>query len=256
MEIESVKYNKLISLVSELSEYAKNNVPTEFSEKGNNEVVCEIDRYIEEQLKSFISEQFPNELIWGEESGGEEGGWLIDPIDGTGHYLHGLPLSSIALVRIQDNESVFSIVSNILTGDLFTAEKDKGSRLVRNGKEVELKFDSNVASDKTIVGWDHVMKDKSEANLAATCYQRCLESFSRTRMFGSGALSLCYLSRNYFHLFIKSIRKTKEKADIFAGLLVAQEAGALLEVVKYEGMDFYLIGSQNAIDTAKSKVLF
>jgi fructose-1,6-bisphosphatase/inositol monophosphatase family enzyme len=69
-------------------------------------------------------------------------------------------------------------------------------------------------------------------------------------------LSLCYMTKNYFQLYVKSIRKTKEKADIFAGLFIAQEAGASLEIIKFQGMDFYLVGTKAAIDTAKSEVLF
>ncbi len=249
------QYNLLIEFVKGLADHAKNNVPKSFSAKENNELVSEVDSYIESKLRTFIETNFPNEKIWGEENGGEEGGWLIDPIDGTRHYLFGIPLSSISLVRIQNDESVFAIVANIMTNEIFVAEKGKGAKLISESSVNDLKFNQEVPVNETIVSWDHVMKDSSEAEWAAKCYQRSLETFSRTRMLGSGALSLCYLGRNYFQIFIKSIRKTKEKADIFGGLLIAQEAGATFEIVRYQEMDFYLVGTSNAIDTVKSRVL-
>lgn len=256
MKSNKSKYKKLILLVKQLASYAKKNVPSSFSEKDNHELVSEVDAYIEIKLKEFLKESFPEEKVWGEESGGDEGGWLIDPIDGTGQYLHGVPLSSISIVRILDETSVFAIVANIMTGEIFVAEKGKGARLITGKTEVELKFKQNVSVDRTILSWDHVIKDKTEASWLHVCYQRSVEEFLKTRMLGSGALSLCYLSRNYFQIFIKSIRKTKEKADIFAGLLIAEESGAKLEVIRYQDMDFYLVGTETAIDTAKSKILF
>jgi myo-inositol-1(or 4)-monophosphatase len=256
MKSKSDNYDKLIEHIKGLATYARDNLPTSFKEKSINELVCEIDEHIEREIKSFLGVHFPGENVWGEESGGEEGGWLIDPIDGTGHYLHGLPLSSISLVRMIDGESIFAIVANIMTGEIFLAEKGKGAKMIKNGVEIPLVFDKDVSSERTMVSWDHVMKEKAEAEVVGKCYQRCLQVFSRTRMFGSGALSLCYMTKNYFQLYVKSIRKTKEKADIFAGLFIAQEAGASLEIIKFQGMDFYLVGTKAAIDTAKSEVLF
>jgi myo-inositol-1(or 4)-monophosphatase len=256
MKLKSDNYEKLVQHIRDLAIYAKENLPTSFKEKTINELVCEIDEHIEREIKSFLGLHFPGENVWGEESGGEEGGWLIDPIDGTGHYLHGLPLSSISLVQMKDGESMFAIVANIMTGEVFLAEKGKGSWLIKDGVESQLVFNKDVSSERTMVSWDHVMKEKAEAEIVGQCYQRCLQVFSRTRMFGSGALSLCYMTKNYFQLYVKSIRKTKEKADIFAGLFIAQEAGASLEVIQFQGMDFYLVGTRAAIDTAKSEVLF
>ncbi len=251
----SKEYESLLSKVSELVLYAQDHVPTKYDAKANKELVSEADTYIEQEIKKYIAINFPNEETWGEESGGNEGGWLIDPIDGTGQYLFGVPLSSISIVRIQNGESIFAVVANIMTRELFIAERGKGAFLIVVNKTTELKVNQEIPIEQSIVSWDHVVQEKSEVEWVTELYKRNMQTFLKVRMFGSGALSLCYLARNYFQIFIKTVRKTKEKADIFAGLLIAQEAGAEVEIVQYLGINFYLVGTKNAIEAEKSEVL-
>ncbi len=251
----SKEYESLLSKVSELVLYAQDHVPTNYDSKANKELVSGADRYIEKEIISYILKNFPDEETWGEESGGNEGGWLIDPIDGTGQYLFGVPLSSISIVRIKNGESIFAVVANIMTRELFIAEKGKGAFLIVVDKATELIVNQEIPIDRSIVSWDHVVQDKSEVEWISELYKMNMKTFLKVRMFGSGALSLCYVARNYFQIFIKTVRKTKEKADIFAGLLIAQEAGAKVEIVQYQGIDFYLVGTKNAIKAVKSEVL-
>lgn len=94
------------------------------------DVVTELDRKVETFLKEKLAEVYPDIGFVGEENGGDRDAkkfWLVDPIDGTGHYVRGLPFCTTMLALIEDSEVVFSVIYHFITDVVFWAEKGKGA---------------------------------------------------------------------------------------------------------------------------------
>jgi len=148
-------------------------------------IVTEVDRQVEQELKVKLKVFYPDVNFVGEEFGGDktsEKMWLVDPIDGTGHYIRGLPFCTSMLALIEHGEVVFSLIYDFVKDDMYWAEKGKGSycnniRLSvsqRPLKEAYIGVETNLAKpenrkifhafrNKSIViqtissGWEHAM---------------------------------------------------------------------------------------------------
>jgi len=93
------------------------------------DIVTDFDRKTEEFIKKELATYFPGESFYGEEFGGERSGtfWLLDPIDGTGHYVRGMPFCSTMLTFIKENQVVFSAINSFPFGKIYVAAKGDGA---------------------------------------------------------------------------------------------------------------------------------
>lgn len=93
------------------------------------DVVTKLDRDTEQYIKKELAHTFPDIGFHGEEFGGVTDGtfWLLDPIDGTVHFIRGVPVCSIMLTLIHDAQVVFSAVYMFPTDTMYLAEKGRGS---------------------------------------------------------------------------------------------------------------------------------
>lgn len=102
------------------------------AQKGTNStsVVTKLDQEIELYLKECLALEYPDIAYVGEEFGGNrdaESFWLIDPIDGTGHFVHGLPFCTVMLALIEHGEVIFSVIYDFTCDAMYHAEKGKGA---------------------------------------------------------------------------------------------------------------------------------
>ncbi len=94
------------------------------------DILTVLDQKVERFLKEKLAEIYPDIQFVGEEDGGNreaERFWLIDPIDGTGHYMRGLPFCTVMLALIEKGVVTFSVVYDFLNDDIYWAEKGKGA---------------------------------------------------------------------------------------------------------------------------------
>ena len=94
------------------------------------DIVTEIDKNVENFLKENLVKVYPEIKFVGEEYGGDRDAkcfWLVDPIDGTAHYMRGLPFCTTMLVLIDNGEVVFSAIYDFLNDDMYWAEKGNGA---------------------------------------------------------------------------------------------------------------------------------
>src|SRR3989344_2229803 len=103
----------------------------EVSRKGKGAVnaVTHLDLQIETYLRESLARAYPHISFAGEEYGGardEDLFWLCDPIDGTGHFIHGLPFCTVMLALIEDSRVNFSVVYDFLTDTLYHATRGEG----------------------------------------------------------------------------------------------------------------------------------
>ena len=96
----------------------------------SHDVVTEIDHKVEEILKEKLATAYPAITFVGEEKGGDREAktfWLVDPIDGTGDYVRGLPFSTIMLALIDGGQVIFSAIYDFIKDDMYWAERGKGA---------------------------------------------------------------------------------------------------------------------------------
>lgn len=111
------------------------------NQKGGSpySVVTELDLKTEKYLAESLKKAYPSIEFFGEEFGGNdkaERHWLVDPIDGTAHFLRGMPFCTVMLALVESGEIVFSVIHNIATGETFCAEKGQGAK--KDGKRIHV----------------------------------------------------------------------------------------------------------------------
>ncbi len=102
-------------------------------------VVTELDLKIEKYLAENLNKIYPSIEFFGEEFGGKENAeryWLADPIDGTAHFLRGIPFCTLMLALVESGKVVFSAIHNIASGETFWAEKGQGAK--KDGKAIHV----------------------------------------------------------------------------------------------------------------------
>jgi myo-inositol-1(or 4)-monophosphatase len=193
------------------------------------DLVTEVDRQAERLIAEGIRKHFPNHRVVGEEFGavGDPGGewtWVVDPLDGTNNYAIGLPLYGVCIALLKQNEPVLGVVYDPLLDQLYTAEKGKGC--VCNGMPVLMKTDTRRLPTISWVQGYSVRNDPSAFRLKQTLDHRA----KRVLRLWAPSLAWCMLARGDLDAMVVY---RSEGLDLFAGLLIAMEAGA--EVCSLDG---------------------
>ena len=109
--------------------------------KGDGSPVTELDVKVENAIKNRLLADFPEIGFHGEETddvvGTEDATWIIDPIDGTSSFVHGLPYCTNMAGLVVNGETVASVIYQFATDDLFTAVKGEGA--FKNGERIYVK---------------------------------------------------------------------------------------------------------------------
>jgi myo-inositol-1(or 4)-monophosphatase len=192
-------------------------------EKGRNDLVTDADTGAERIIIETIHRAYPEHGFLAEESGGQAGGleddcWIIDPLDGTTNYAHGLEIFSISLAFARDGDVLVGIVFDPLRGELFTAVSGGGARL--NGRSIRVSEAARVAESLLVTGFPYNIQ--SVADPVLTRFSNCLKAAQGMRRLGSAALDLCYVACGRFEGFWESYLKPWDTA---AGVRILQEAG-------------------------------
>lgn len=125
------------------------------------DVVTQLDIDTEKFIEEKLKQHDPSIGFAGEESGERKGVgryWLLDPIDGTSHFIRGIPFCTTMLALVEDGQVVASVIYNFVTKELFTAQKGEGAQLNGNSihvserrlKESYLFVESNLANEKNL----------------------------------------------------------------------------------------------------------
>lgn len=104
-----------------------------------HDIVTELDLEAEKLIAQRFASRFPEIGFVGEEGenkNDKERFWLVDPIDGTAHYVRGLPFCTTMICLVDKGEVILSVINNFVTGELFSASKNRGAKL--NGKAINV----------------------------------------------------------------------------------------------------------------------
>jgi myo-inositol-1(or 4)-monophosphatase len=196
--------------------------PHKISIKGGDpkDLVTEVDVAIETEFRKFIKNKFPDHLIIGEELGAPknipEGKmvWIIDPIDGTSNYIHGIPFCCISIALWDGQGPVVGVVYNPISNNLFHATRDGGAYC--NNKRIYVSKAISVANSYSAVSWGRGWE------MGKKIMPFFIKNMRKVRTFGSVALETCYVAQGNFDSFIQGRLSIW---DVAAATLILTEAG-------------------------------
>ena len=199
--------------------------------KGAIDLVTEMDVEIERAFRAMIAERFPSHVVLGEEfaaSADREAAsrycWVLDPIDGTTNYAHGLPIFCASLALEIDGQAVVGAVYDPNRRELFTAERGHGAWL--NGVPLRVSTSAALIDSLLVTGFHYdIHKDSSEL---IELFGEFISRARAVRRLGSAALDLCYVAAGRFDAFWEH---KLQPWDVAAGALIVQESGGKVTTV-------------------------
>jgi myo-inositol-1(or 4)-monophosphatase len=191
--------------------------------KGPANFVTAADQRAEDILRTELTRARPGYGFHGEEGGSHEGTdsthtWIVDPLDGTTNFLHGLPQFAISIGLDRSGTIVAGVIYNPITDELFTAERGKGAFL--NDHRLRVAARTRLNEAVVACGLPHYGRGQLElgrAELAAV-----QEKVAGLRRFGSAALDLAYVAAGRFDIYWE---RNLSPWDMAAGVLMVREAG-------------------------------
>ena len=214
----------------------------EISYKGAINLVTEADLKSEAIIKKAIRKRYPNHTILAEESGLEERGdirWIIDPLDGTTNFAHGLPWFCTSLALEIEGEIVLGIIYNPVLKECFSAIKEKGAFL--NQKPIKVSQTKELGKALLATGFPYDIQQNPEPVM--TRFRNMIMHARGVRRVGSAAMDLCYVACGRFDGFWE---ERLQPWDTAAGMLIVQEAGGM--VSDFSG-NFYSIYGKEILAT-------
>lgn len=198
--------------------------------KGEIDLVTEMDLRAEEVIKEFLSSRFPHIGMLAEESGssGSDSNmrWIIDPIDGTTSYSHGIPHFAVSIALEEEGILEVGVVYNPPLNECFSAIKGGGASL--NGRAIAVSDTRELNRSLLATGFPYDRATSPDNNVAQ--FNAFLMKAQGIRRFGSAALDLCYTAAGRFDGYWEMKLKPWDTA---AGILILTEAGG--KVTDYKG---------------------
>lgn len=204
-------------------------------EEGRHNLVTEYDHASEKMLLHFFQKHFPQDTILSEESGlkssSSQRRWIVDPLDGTVNFAHGIPFFSVSIALQEEDKTLTGVVYQPITEELFVAEKGKGSYL--NEEKLQVSSNTSLAESFLSTGFPYNLADNPH---------HCIERFIKLlqqgipiRRLGSAALDLSYVAAGRFDGFFEV---SLAPWDCAAGVLIVEEAKG--KITEWSGAPFLL----------------
>lgn len=205
--------------------------------EGQHNLVTDYDHRAEGLIVRQLRQRFPRSHLWAEESGRSCAGstetlwWLVDPLDGTVNFAHGIPIFCVSIAAIYGEELLCGVIYQPMVGELFTAVRGEGAWL--NGRRLQVSDTGSLREAILVTGFPYDVAENPG---------KCIDHFVRflrlgipIRRLGSAALDLAYVAAGRFDGFWEI---ALNPWDVAAGVLMVQEAGG--RVTHYDGSSYRL----------------
>jgi myo-inositol-1(or 4)-monophosphatase len=207
--------------------------------KGPANFVSAADKRAEETLYAELSKARPGYCFLGEEGGRREGAdkshtWIVDPLDGTTNFLHGIPQFAISIALEREGAVVAGLVYNPANEELFLAEKGKGAFL--NDQRIRVAGRKRLSESVIACGLPHI--GRGDLALAKKELGAMQEQVAGLRRFGAAALDLAWVAAGRLDGYWE---RDLKPWDIAAGLCLIREAGGYVSDVT-GGEDIFATG--------------
>ncbi|ALI56499.1 inositol monophosphatase family protein [Celeribacter marinus] len=203
------------------------------STKGAGDFVTKADESAEEIIREMLMEARPTYGYVGEETEEIEGKdptrrWIVDPLDGTTNFLHGLPHWAVSIALEHRGEIVSAVVFDAAKGELFWAEKGAGAWM--NDQRIRVSGRQKLIESIFATGLPFAGRSDLPATLKDLA--RVLPATAGVRRYGAASLDLAYVAAGRYDGFWERRLKIW---DMAAGILLVKEAGGLVEAIDPAG---------------------
>jgi len=203
------------------------------SQKQVNDFVTEVDQACEESIIETLLTAYPGHAIWAEESGRVHGAqdsdfvWIIDPLDGTTNFIHGLPIYCVSIALAVKGKVEQAVIYDPSRNDLFTATKGRGAYL--NNRRIRVAKRTRLQECLISTGFPYRFDDNIQHYLSML--GDILPRTAGIRRPGAAALDLAYVAAGFTDGFFEL---GLQPWDVAAGALLITEAGGLVGNVSGE----------------------
>lgn len=198
--------------------------------KGLNDLVSYVDKTAEVQLVVGLSKLIPSAGFVTEEKTinkvGKQYNWIIDPLDGTTNFIHGIPTFAISIALQLNDELVLGVVYEINRDECFYAWKNGGAFL--NGHAIQTSKAPYLSNTLLATGFPYYDFSKQEPYLKL--FQKLMQQCHGLRRFGSAAVDLAYVACGRFDGYFEY---NLNAWDVAGGIVLVREAGG--EIVDFSG---------------------
>lgn len=203
--------------------------------KGLNDMVSYVDKTAEEKLVKNLDKLIPDAGFLTEEKTinrtGKTYTWIIDPLDGTTNFIHGIPTYAVSVALYEDGAAVLGVVYEINRGEMFYAYKGGGAFL--NKKEIKVSENPDLKSSLLATGFPYYEFDEQPQYMQLLTDM--MQKSHGLRRIGSAATDLIYVACGRFEAYFEF---NIQAWDIAAGCFIVQQAGG--EVIDFAGGGDYL----------------
>lgn len=193
--------------------------------KSPNDFVTEVDRAAEQAIIEVLRDAFPGHGILAEESGESgpesEFTWIIDPLDGTTNFIHGMPQYAVSIAQTKNGVLEHAVVYDPNTNEMFTASRGAGAFL--NDRRIRVSRRTRLNESLIGTGFPFRQFDHVDAYLAM--FKELTQKTAGIRRPGAASLDLAYVAAGRFDGFWEM---GLSPWDMAAGVLLIQEAGGLV----------------------------
>ena len=206
--------------------------------KGRIDLVTAADLAAEEAFRTLIAQRFPSHVVIGEEAAAAPAlqerpvQWIIDPVDGTTNFAHGIALFSVSIALRIDGVLQAGVVYDPIGEELFTAERDVGARL--NGQPIRVTHTPDLVDGVVCTGFPYTVRE--ERRRQVDVFAAFLDESRAVRRLGSAALDLAYVAAGRFDGFWE---ERLHPWDIAAGALLVEEAGGMVTDMDGKSLDLF-----------------
>lgn len=250
--------NSALNCVKEVGDLIKNSIggDLDIQYKGDIDLVTEIDVKVENELKERLISIYKGEFLAEETTGirelDESPTWIIDPIDGTTNFAHGLPMVATSVALAVNREIVLGIINIPILDECFFAIKGHGAFL--NNKKISVSSETNLKSSLIATGFPYSIKEKIDEVLPLV--RAVLMNSQGLRRMGAAAIDLAYVACGRFDGFFEQDLKPW---DVAAGWLIVEEAGGVVTqynaATRFNLCSSYILATNGKIHSQLSQVL-
>ncbi|WP_319759825.1 inositol monophosphatase family protein [Maridesulfovibrio sp.] len=228
---------KATAIVLEAGEIIREayNKPKKIKHKGRIDLVTDTDLAVEDFLKVKLAEILPGSSFLAEETSGNadlvDRTWIIDPIDGTTNFAHGLPMVATSVALWENGQVVMGIVNLPILNEVFTAVRGQGAFM--NNEPIHVTDCDSLEKSLISTGFPYAIEEHVDSITEAL--SRVLLATQGVRRPGAAALDLAYLACGRYEAYYENSLKPW---DMAAGWLLVEEAGG--KVTEYGQDEFNL----------------
>lgn len=227
--LKTVLHEAVMAGAAQVVKYFNQTFEIKYKE-GRNNLVTEADEASEKAIIEVIRNAYPDHHILTEESGdipqNSEYKWIIDPIDGTINFAHGIPINCISIGVEKNGEMILGVVYNPHMKEFFFAEKGAGATL--NHQPIKVSAETDAMKSCLVTGFPYTYI--KEANGPLQTFGRFITEGVPVRRFGAAAIDLCWVACGRLDGFYEHKLQPWDSA---AGYLIVEEAGG--KVTDFDG---------------------